>query len=126
MINEICRQRREELKMTYREIAEKTGLPQDSVIKYMTREISKAPSVYTVGKICAALGVSLDEYFGIDTGNASAEERIAELETRLEFARKTHMTQLRIIALLAVCCVIFLFYAMTMDAFAPLAGLIRG
>lgn len=84
-INELCRQRKEILNVTYQDIADGTGLSVDTVFKYMTRSVSKAPSVYVVGRICAFLGVSLDDYFDIPIEkDPRAEDLIVQLRTELD------------------------------------------
>lgn len=83
-IKEICKEAKETKDITNLEISDRANIPVSTVSNYFSGN-SKAPSVYTVGPICAALGVSLDQYFGIESGSDSAErEEIAELQHRNE------------------------------------------
>ncbi|MGN0246823.1 MAG: helix-turn-helix domain-containing protein [Lachnospiraceae bacterium] len=63
-IKDALKEQRDEKKMTNQDIADKSGLSLNTVTNYFSSR-SKAPSIYTVGPLCAALGVSLDKYFGI-------------------------------------------------------------
>ena len=63
-IQEVCRIRKEELKLTYQEISDDSGVPLSTVQNFFSK-FSKSPSIYTVAPICKALGISLDEAFGI-------------------------------------------------------------
>ena len=63
-IQELCRLRKEELKLTYHDISDASGVPLSTVQNFFSK-LSKAPSIYTVAPICKALGISLDEIFGI-------------------------------------------------------------
>lgn len=91
MIYEICREAKEHSlpHITNQELCELTGLS-DSAINNYLRGSTKQPSVYTVGPICQALGVSLDDYFGIDTKKPGTEpdEQRSELKRELAHAKK--------------------------------------
>lgn len=63
-IQEVCRIRKEELKLTYQDISNASGVPLSTVQNFFSK-FSKAPSIYTVAPICKAMGISLDEVFGI-------------------------------------------------------------
>lgn len=94
-IQEMCKEKVAALGMTYVELAEKTGIPLQTIRNFFSKS-SKAPSVYTVGPICAVLGVSLDEVFAITDHLTPTEEILSaqndtlqahreELEHRVEF-----------------------------------------
>lgn len=91
MIYEICREAKEHSspRITNQELCELTGLS-DSAINNYLRGSTKQPSVYTVGPICQALGVSLDDYFGIDTQkpNTEPDELRSELKRELAHAKQ--------------------------------------
>ena len=59
-IQEVCRIRKEELKLTYQDISDISGVPLSTVQNYFSK-LSKAPSFYTVVAICKALGISIDK-----------------------------------------------------------------
>jgi len=59
-IQEVCRIRKEELKLTYQDISDASGVPLSTVQNYFSK-LSKAPSFYTVVAICKSLGISIDK-----------------------------------------------------------------
>lgn len=63
-IQELCKIRKEELKLTYHDISDASGVPLSTVQNFFSK-MSKAPSIYTVAPICKVLGISLDEVFEI-------------------------------------------------------------
>lgn len=79
LISELCNIAKSEKHVTHQDISEKTNIPVSTIANFFSKA-SKAPSVYTVGPICAALGVSLDKYFGII--REEDPETISELEKR--------------------------------------------
>lgn len=91
-IQDICRERRAALKLTAQDIADASGLSVSTVNNFFAHA-SKSPALYTVGPICAVLGVSLDAYFCIGDHLTANEETLqAEkdgLEHRLENKRQT-------------------------------------
>lgn len=63
-IQDLCREKRAALNMTAQDIADASNVPLSTVNNFFANS-SKAPSINTVGPICAVLGISLDEFFGI-------------------------------------------------------------
>lgn len=103
LIKDLCKDRKNILNYTNQTIADKADMSVNTVNTYFSTA-SKAPSVYTVGPICAALGVSLDRYFGInneETPKESAEKdaRILELEQKCRDYKKDISHQANIISL---------------------------
>ena len=92
-IKNVCKKRKDELRVSYQQISDGImdmfgiDIPIGTVANFFA-ERSKASSVYTTGYICAYLGVSLDEQFGIKaapsvesaTETAVLRERIMWLE----------------------------------------------
>lgn len=74
-IQEVCRIRKEDLKLTYQDISDVSGVPLSTVQNFFSK-FSKAPSIYTVAPICKALGISLDEAFGISEHLTPTEETL--------------------------------------------------
>lgn len=123
LIRDICREKRDEKKLTAQQLADETGIPLSTVNNYFA-STSKAPSVYTVGPICKALGVSMDDYFGIVrevpdvTEQAQAELRhrdeIIEIQqreiTELRKANHTGRVAVYLAAILAVIVAIYFFH----------------
>lgn len=97
-IKNVCKKRKDELRVSYQQISDGImdmfgiDIPIGTVANFFA-ERSKASSVYTTGYICAYLGVSLDEQFGIKTptpvGFASEtevlRERIVSRDTELRY-----------------------------------------
>lgn len=86
LIKDLCRERKDTLHLTNQDVADQAGISVSTVNNYFS-SASKAPSVYTVGPICSALGVSLDKYFGIEGVETPTElsdrlARIADLEQK--------------------------------------------
>ena len=90
-IQDVCREKKAALRMTAQDIADASGVPLPTVNNFFAHA-SKSPALYTTAPICAALGVSLDEFFGISDKMTANEETLqAErdgLEHRLENKRE--------------------------------------
>ena len=86
-LHEICQERKETInpRVTNQTFARLTGKSDTSIAQFFRGEVAE-PSVYTVGPICKALGVSLDDYFDIDSGSDAAE--VATLKIKLEAAER--------------------------------------
>ena len=82
-IQEVCKSRKEELKLTYQEISDASGVPLSTVQNFFSK-FSKSPSIYTVAPICKALGISLDEVFGISEHLTPTEETLQARNDELE------------------------------------------
>lgn len=82
-IQELCRFRKEELKLTYHDISDASGVPLSTVQNFFSK-LSKAPSIYTVAPICKVLGISLDEIFGISEHLTPTEETLQARNDELE------------------------------------------
>ena len=82
-IQEVCKSRKEELKLTYQEISDASGVPLSTVQNFFSK-FSKSPSIYTVAPICKAMGISLDEVFGISEHLTPAEETLQARNDELE------------------------------------------
>lgn len=98
-IKNICKKRREELRVTNQQIADgiyemfNVDIPVSTISSFFA-DRSKAGSVYTTGYICAYLGVSLDEQFGIQcdslnlTEREIMQERIVSKDTEIRMQRE--------------------------------------
>ena len=82
-IQELCKIRKEGLKLTYHDISDASGVPLSTVQNFFSK-MSKAPSIYTVAPICKALGISLDEIFGITEHLTPTEETLQARNDELE------------------------------------------
>lgn len=86
-LHEICQSRKETInpRVTNQTLAHLSGKSVTSIAQFFRGEIAE-PSVYTVGPICKALGISLDEYFEIGSGSDSSNA--SELAAKLAAAEK--------------------------------------
>ena len=88
-LKELCRAARDRQNITIQELADETGISISTIGNFFASK-SKAPNVYNAGAICAALGVSLDRYFGI-TETLPPEDQMVQLQhdhqNELEIAR---------------------------------------
>lgn len=82
-IQEVCRIRKEELKLTYQDISDASGVPLSTVQNYFSK-LSKAPSFYTVVAICKSLGISIDKTYEIIEHLTPTEETLQARNDELE------------------------------------------
>lgn len=82
-IQEVCRIRKEELKLTYQDISDASGVPLSTVQNYFSK-LSKAPSFYTVVAICKSLGISIDKPCEIIEHLTPTEETLQARNDELE------------------------------------------
>lgn len=136
-IQDLCKERRQELRMSNPDIAEYSEVPLSTVNNFFSNG-SKCPSVYTVGPICKALGVSLDEFFGIQLPKPPVKDKCedccpvradAEKATQLETINKLYADRIRflthVVFGLLIICTLILIYAIFMDALNSAAGIIQ-
>lgn len=146
-LKELCREARDRQNITIQDLADETGISISTIGNFFASK-SKAPNVYNAGAICAALGVSLDRYFGIKE-TLSPEDQIAQLQrnhqSELEIAhmkgcmeqmaktidyqrKKARLTKFAIYGLMLVCSMFmavivgYIFF----DYRVPNQGLIQG
>ena len=82
-IQELCREKKNALGMTAQDIADASGVPLSTVNNFFAHA-SKSPALYTTAGICAALGVSLDAFFGIGDHCTATEETLQAEKNGLE------------------------------------------
>lgn len=82
-LQDLCREAKARQGMTAQELSDLSGIPISTVNNFFAAS-SKAPPVYTAGPICAALGVDLNGYFGVEP-HATPEE-LRETTERLHAA----------------------------------------
>lgn len=81
-IQEMCNEKRIALGLTHQNIADQAEMPLQTVRNFFSRA-SKAPSIYTTAQICAVLGVSLDQFFGIAERLTQEEKHVADLQAHI-------------------------------------------
>ena len=88
---ETCREAKATMqpRKTNQDIADESGLSVNAVGQFLRGE-TKSPSVDTVGPICAALGVSMDEHFGVETPAEDNMSEVERLQLRLESAERVN------------------------------------
>jgi len=140
LIKDLCKERKDALRCTNQQIADDANMSVHTVNSYFS-SASKAPSVYTVGPICAALGVSLDKYFGIaqkETSEEASEKlaRIVELEQdcrdmkkdidhKDEIASLQKATIKKLQIAIVILAAVALVYFVRFDVLNPNVGIIR-
>lgn len=75
-LQEICAQARDAQNISMQQLIDETGIPEGTVKNFFA-SCSKNPSVYNAGLICSVLGISLDEYFGIEPV-LTTEDKLAQ------------------------------------------------
>lgn len=93
-LQDICRDAKEWQHLTTQDLADMTDLSSSTISNYFSAS-SKDPSLYKMGLICKALGVSMDEYFDI-IKRSSPEEQLAEANKAMAAADAKHSADLRI------------------------------
>lgn len=85
---EICRDKKDSInpRITNQQLAEQSGLSQNAVGQYLRGESPSAP-LSTFGPICKILGVSIDEYLGIDRPGSSDAVCAANLESERRISK---------------------------------------
>ena len=82
-IQELCKIRKEELKLTYQDISDASGVPM-STIENVFSKLSKAQSIDTLATICKILVISIVEVFGITEHLTPTEETLQARNDELE------------------------------------------
>lgn len=71
---------------TNEDLAGSANLGLNTVAGFLRGEVAN-PGVYTVGPICRELGVSLDDYFDIQTPSREASEEARQLASEVELLK---------------------------------------
>ena len=93
-LQDLCRDAKDRQNLTIQDLSDMTDISASTISNFFSAS-SKEPSVYKMGLICAALGVSMDEYFGIEKEVTTekqlqdADVQIAHLEGGMEQMAKT-------------------------------------
>lgn len=72
-----CRAAKEEKHITNKEIADGSGVPLNTV-NNMFRATTHSPTLETIGPICAFLGISIDQFWGIKPTEGSPPPKTIE------------------------------------------------
>lgn len=132
-LSDLCRDQKQTIRphKTNQEIAENSELSVGTVAQFFRGDI-KNPSVYTVGPICREVGVSMDEYFGIE--NADTDKPDIELEalradndamrSQLALCKKS-LRMHRLVTLILLGIVVLCVIALLIDLSSPNIGWVR-
>lgn len=93
-LQELCAQARDAQNISMQQLIEETGIPEGTVKNFFA-SCSKNPSVYNAGLICSVLGISLDEYFGIEPV-LTTEDKLAQANEQLKHQKQLHDADVRI------------------------------
>ncbi len=129
---ETCREAKDTMQphKTNQDIADESGVSVNAVSQFLRGETTK-PYINTDGPICASLGVSLDEHFGVPPAEPSepsdAEKLRAEnASLRAQFAQQQKSLRMhRLVTLILLGILLLCALALVVDALIPSIGWIR-
>ncbi len=128
---ELCRDKKDSAnpRITNQQLAERSGLSQNAVGQYLRGETPNAP-LSTFGPICKMLGVSVDEYLGIEhPAPASDALQAVHLERdhykrEIELYKRSLRTH-RIVTIILVSILALVAISLVIDLLVPNVGWIR-
>ena len=128
---ELCRDKKDSAnpRITNQQLAERSGLSQNAVGQYLRGETPNAP-LSTFGPICKMLGVSVDEYLGIEHPAPSSDALQAVRLERDHYKReielyKRSLRTHRIVTLILVSILAVVVISLVIDLLDPHVGWIR-
>lgn len=133
----MCRAAKEEKRMTFAEIAEKSGIVEKTVKNFFSPS-AKSPMLGTAAPICRALGVSIDKNFDIVTDDQPGALELSQQENehlveqgrlkdeRIERGDQSNAQKDRIIIAMAGFILFLVAYMASVDLLNPMIGLFRG
>ena len=128
---ELCRDKKDSAnpRITNQQLAERSGLSQNAVGQYLRGETPNAP-LSTFGPICKMLGVSVDEYLGIEHPAPSSDALQAVRLERDHYKReielyKRSLRTHRIVTLILVSILALVVISLVIDLLVPNVGWIR-
>lgn len=124
-IQDVCRDKKDELRLTAQMIADESGVPLSTVNKFFAGAV-KNPNVETLAPICMVLGISLDEFYGINASpDVTQEQALAHEREKNEMLTNIIKQKNRIIGALLFILILALIYGITLDMLNPNMGLFR-
>lgn len=129
---ETCREAKDTMQphKTNQDIADESGVSVNAVSQFLRGETTK-PYIDTVGPICASLGVSLDEHFGVPpaepAGSSDTEKLLAEnAALRAQFAQQQKSLRMhRLVTLILLGILLLCALALVADVLSPSIGWFR-
>lgn len=93
-LQDLCKDAKDRQNLTIQDLADMTDISASTISNFFSVS-SKEPSVYKMGSICAALGVSMDEYFGIEK-EVTTEDELAQANEKLAHQKQLHDADVQI------------------------------
>lgn len=128
---EVCRDKKDSAnpRITNQQLAERAGLSQNAVGQYLRGETPNA-LLSTFGPICKMLGVSVDEYLGIEHPASSSDALQAVRLERDHYKReielyKRSLRTHRIVTLILVSILALVVISLVVDLLVPNVGWFR-
>ena len=87
-LQDLCRDAKDRQNLTIQDLSDITDISASTISNFFSAS-SKEPSVYKMGLICAALGVSMDEYFGIEK-EVTTEDQLTQANEQLKHQKQLH------------------------------------
>ena len=132
---ETCREAKDTMQphKTNQDIADESGVSVNAVSQFLRGETTK-PYIDTVGPICASLGVSMDEHFGVEhdehdepAESSDAEKLRAEnAALRAQLAQQQKSLRMhRLVTLILLGILLLCVLSLLVDVLSPSIGWIR-
>ena len=132
---ETCREAKDTMQphKTNQDIADESGVSVNAVSQFLRGETTK-PYIDTVGPICASLGVSMDEHFGVEhdehdepAESSDAEKLRAEnAALRAQLAQQQKSLRMhRLVTLILLGILLLCALALLVDVLSPSIGWMR-
>lgn len=93
-LQDLCKDAKDRQNLTIQDLSDMTDISASTISNFFSAS-SKEPSVYKMGLICAALGVSMDEYFGIEK-EVTTEDELAQANEKLAHQKQLHDANVQI------------------------------
>ena len=93
-LQDLCRDAKDRQNLTIQDLADMTDISASTISNFFSVS-SKEPSVYKMGSICSALGVSMDDYFGIEK-EVTTEDELAQANEKLAHQKQLHDADVQI------------------------------
>ena len=132
---ETCREAKDTMQphKTNQDIADESGVSVNAVSQFLRGETTK-PYIDTVGPICASLGVSMDEHFGVEhdehdePAESSDAEKLRAENAALRVQLAQHQKSLRmhrLVTLILLGILLLCALALVADVLSPSIGWFR-
>lgn len=93
-LQDLCKDAKDRQNLTIQDLSDMTDISASTISNFFSAS-SKEPSVYKMGLICAALGVSMDEYFGIEK-EVTTEDQLTKANEQLKHQKQLHDADVQI------------------------------